>query len=244
MADSLPTAPIAGSGRQPPVLAFENCVIALAGSEDETLELSTHLAAGEQLLVHAEDGHHEDAVTRALCGLASPLRGRVRFQGHDWRDLSSERSNAMRGRIGTVFGEDIWSPYRTVMDGIILPQLHHTRRPLEEISQEAAHWARRFGLPGLPRDRPDQVSRRDRQAASFARAFVGESALIVIRHQPRALPPGLQQAAIDALWELRERGTAVIWFTRADTLERDEAIPATRQLRLGGPLSSALEIDA
>lgn len=217
-----------------PVLAFEDCALALAGTHAEAIPLSVTLCSGEFLVLHLEDDQHEEAVIQALCGLWPPLAGRVRFQGHDWEDLRPEQANALRGRIGTVFREDVWSPYRTVMEDMVLAQMHHTRRPLDEILAEAAHWSLRFGLPGLPRDMPVAVRPQDRQGASFARAFLGAPALIVIRHQTRTLPPWLLAAVTRAIWELRERGAAVIWFGREDALTRGEALSAARHLRLEG----------
>jgi len=176
--------PSAGFRHDQPILRFEACTLRLAGTADEVFDVDLTLHAGELAVLQTEDGLHEAAVSRAACGLLAPVAGAVRFLGRDWHGLSPDWANASRGRIGTVFRDESWVPYLPLMENIILPQLHHTRRPEEEVSREAAHWAARFGLPGLPRDLPAAVSAPDRQAANLVRAFIGKPSLIIVAHLP------------------------------------------------------------
>lgn len=215
------------------ILGFHDCHLQLPGAQGESFTLDLALRAGELAMLHAEDTLHEAAVTQAACGLLQPLTGSVTFLGRDWRGLSPDWANAARGRIGVTFREAGWLPHLSLLENIILAQLHHTRRPAETVAREAAQWAARFGLPGLPRDLPERVALRDREAANFVRAFLGRPSLIVIEQPTERLPAGFRQTLINAIRDARERGGAVLWLTQDLALSLDKAIPATQRLRLG-----------
>ena len=222
-------------------LEFKQCVLPLPEAEGESFSLDLTLHGGDLVMLCLEDQHHEDSVSRAACGMLAPTAGSVAFLGRDWRDLPPDLSNASRGRIGTVFRDERWLPHQSVMQSILLPLLFHTHRPFDDISREATNWARRFGLPGLPRDRPEAVSARDRLCANLVRALVLRPALIIFEHQQVAALAGLLQTVINAIRELREQGTAILWLTQDMAFGLDRSIPATRRLRHDGTLGNALE---
>lgn len=235
MPSALPTVePSPGTDRA--ALIFDRCLLPHTADATEEISASFTVAEGSIAIIQADDVHHEHTVAAAIAGLLPPLSGQVRFQGHDWQSLSRERANALRGRIGTVFSQDIWSPYRTVMDGIILPQLHHTRRPLDIICSEATRICSRLGLPGIPQDLPDSVSDDDRTIAGFARALLGDPDLIVIHRQSAGLPPRLLQRLTPVLLERRERGAAVVWFDDGTIFDKDRILPVHRKIRLPSEL--------
>ena len=224
-----------------PVLQFEACRLPLSDTTEETVTLDLSLGPGELALLQVEDTIHEEAVTQASCGLLRPLSGRVRFLGRDWDELSPDWSNASRGRIGVIFRAESWVPHLSLMENVILAQLHHTRRPVEEICQEAALWARHFGLPGLPRDLPAAVSPEDRAAANLVRAFVGAPSLIVVEHLAAQPSAAFLQNLINAMRDVREHGAAILWLTQDLALARNESIPATQRLVLDGRWRSGEE---
>ena len=224
----------ANQSQRLPVVHFDDCVLPLPESPAETFLVDFSLHPGELVMFHNDDWHYEKAIVRAACGLLPPRSGRVSFQGRDWRTLSPDRANASRGRIGVVLRNESWIPYQSIMESLILPQLHHTRRPLDAICRDAVHWAGRFGLPGLPRDLPAAVGARDRRSANLVRAFIGSPSLIIIEHQPRALGLKQTESLINAIRDVRDRDAAVLWFSRDVAFCLDHTIPATRRLRHGG----------
>jgi len=233
--------PSSAQRQDSPVLRFESCALPLGGGAEEVFSVDLALRPGVLILLQTEDVLHEEAVSQASCGLLKPVSGTVTFRGRDWQAMAPDWSNASRGRIGIVFRQDSWIPHLSMMENIILAQLHHTRRPVDEICQEAARWAARFGLPGLPRDVPAAVSAADRQAANLVRAFSGSPSLIVIEQLPAPPSAGLLQTLVNAIRETRERDAAVLWLTKYMALHLNESIPATRRLRLGGSWQSQLE---
>jgi phospholipid/cholesterol/gamma-HCH transport system ATP-binding protein len=133
------------------------------GSETVTVNMTLH--AGELALIHVE--HLQRALTFAdtCAGLVSPAPGHVLFLNQDWARVSSDLANALRGRIGRVFATSAWLQHLSLLDNVVLRQLHHTRRPFAELRDEAVQLATRFGLPGFPahgngRARPDRYGER------------------------------------------------------------------------------------
>jgi len=217
-----------------PIIAMDQCRLQLDESERETFTVDLEIMPGDKVAVMTGDEAHERALLDALRGLSPPLEGAVRFLGRDWRDLSEEVASACRGRISSTLSPNDWLPYRSVLENVLLPHLYHSRRPVDDIAQEAAHWAQRFGLPGIPGDFPNDLPPKDRQVASLVRAFVGVPLVIIIEHQDTAFPPALECELVNAVSEARQRGAAVLRLTRDLAHIGSPLTTANKRLRLVG----------
>src|SRR5262245_66266708 len=131
------------------------------------------LHAGELALIHVE--HLQRALTFAdtCSGLVSPAQGHVLFLNQDWARVPSDLANALRGRIGRVFTSSTWLQHLSLLDNVVLRQLHHTHRPFAELRDEAAQLAARFGLPGFTAGRP-----RDCMAEGVERGAVAGELMV------------------------------------------------------------------
>ena len=116
---------------------------------------------GELALIHLGQRDVSSVIGDACTGLTTPISGTVSFLGYNWSRTSPDHANALRGLIGRVFKTSNWIDYMAVSDTMLLPQLHHTRRPAEEIREEAFKLCRTFGLPGLPTRRPGDMLSMD-----------------------------------------------------------------------------------
>src|SRR3954453_21593302 len=112
--------------------------------------LSLSLLSGECALIEGSDAAQLAAFADLCSGLITLNSGNARFIGRDWSDLPHDYAAALRGRIGRVFATGGWVPFLDVEPNVRKPKLHHPRRDLEELRQEAQGLAREFGLPGLP----------------------------------------------------------------------------------------------
>lgn len=211
-----------------------DCRLPLTDSPGESFPVDITVHAGELVICHVDDADHEQAVVRAACGLLAPVDGAVAIAGHDWRNLDHDAGNALRGRIGVVPRQEGWIPHLSVLESMVLPQLHHTRRPIDSICAEAAEWTARFGLPGLPCDPPSMLSAQDRRAARLASGFIGSPDVVIVEDQVPALPPGLLASLVNAIAVAREGGGAILWFTRDAKFCLDRTIPAARRQVLDG----------
>jgi phospholipid/cholesterol/gamma-HCH transport system ATP-binding protein len=119
-----------------------------------------------------------------------------------------------------------------LLENILLPQLHHTRREFAELRNEAVRLAEHFGLPGLPSGLPDDVMRTDHQRAACIRAFLGQPSLILLEEPTFGVYPEILPPLINAIRKACDRGCGVIWLTLEDQVWNDPLLPVTYRYRL------------
>jgi phospholipid/cholesterol/gamma-HCH transport system ATP-binding protein len=202
------------------------------GGGGETLDFELDLYGGDLTLINLERPRFGSILADACCGLHPAAAGSIYFLGKNWDMLPSDTANALRGRIGRVFTAGNWIDRMTLLENILLPQLHHTRRMFSELRAEAAQLAQHFGLPGLPAGLPDEVIRADHQRAACIRAFLGQPSLILLEEPTFGAYPEIIPPLINAIRKARERGAAVIWLTLEDQVWNDSLLPATYRYRL------------
>ena len=224
---------IRGIAEHRSILRFENVkLVTEQGGSGEAIDLEMSLSGGDLALVNLERPRFGSILADACCGLHPAAEGSIFFLGKDWSALPSDTANALRGRIGRVFTFGNWINRLTLMENILLPQLHHTRRKVAELRNEAVHLAEHFGLPGLPSGLPDDVMRADHQRAACIRAFLGQPSLILLEEPTFGVYPEILPPLINAIRKACERGCGVIWLTLEDQVWNDPLLPATHRYRL------------
>ena len=198
----------------------------------ETLDFELDLFGGDLALINIERPRFGSILADACCGLHRTAAGSIFFLGKNWARLPSDTANALRGRIGRLFTSGNWINRMTLLENILLPQLHHTRRMLSEIRDEATQLARHFGLPGLPTGYPGDINRADHQRAACIRAFLGQPSLVLLEEPTFGAYPEIVPPLVNAIRKACERGAAVIWLTLEDQVWNDSLLPATYRFRL------------
>ena len=224
---------IKGISERRSILRFER--VKLVTAQDggaETIDFEMNLLGGDLALINLERPRFGSFFADACCGLCPAAKGRIFFLGKDWSALPPNTANALRGRIGRVFTSGNWLNRLTLLENILLPQLHHTRRKIAELRDEAVQLAEYFGLPGLPSGWPDDVMRADHQRAACIRAFLGQPSLVVLEEPTFGVYPEILPPLVNAIRRACDRGCAVIWLTREDQVWNDPLLPATRRYRL------------
>jgi phospholipid/cholesterol/gamma-HCH transport system ATP-binding protein len=138
----------------------------------------------------------------------------------------------MRGRIGRIYGSDSWISFLGTDINILLPQLHHTRRPEPMLREAATALSHKFGLPGLPVMRPDAMAATDLVRAACVRAFMGTPRLLLFDSPDLEHASDLIPALLNELMEANDRHAASIWLTRSDAVWNSRFFPATTHFRL------------
>ena len=214
------------------ILRFEDAVVVTdpeRGAASEAINLSIY--GGDLVLMRFARPELTARFADVCCGMNRPIRGLSYFLGIDWQMLPPDQRNAMRGRIGRVFTEGNWIGHLSLAENILLPQLHHTRRPIDEIRKEAAALAELFGLPGLPSGLPGDFISADLRRAACVRAFLGQPWLILLEEPTAGMGSNFLFALIYAIRSVRDRGAAVIWMTGQDKVWNDSSIPAAFRYR-------------
>jgi phospholipid/cholesterol/gamma-HCH transport system ATP-binding protein len=217
---------------QAPILDLEVIVGRQQGDNAVGMPLSLRLLSGECALIETAE-EVQLAFFADLCsGLIQPQSGHVRFLGHDWRNIPDEYAAALRGRIGRVFTAGAWIPFLDVETNILLPALYHTRRDRQDLRNEALSLAHEFGLPGLPLDRPGDLSPGDLHCASLVRAFLGNPLLVLVEDPSNLSLRRRFSAVLTRMATVLESGGAVVWFSRDRTIGDAMPFPADHHLEL------------
>lgn len=217
------------------IVRFENvALVADPAGRSKSVDVRLRFLGGELALIRVERQQQGTVLGDTCAGLEIPFKGEVSFLGKKWSQLPPDVANALRGRIGRVFVRGNWLGHLSLLDNLLLPQLHHTRRPLAELRNEAAKLAEKFDLPGVPLGYSKDSLRTDLQRAACVRAFLGQPMLILLEESSEGCFKEMMPNLINSIREARNRGAAVIWLTSDKFIWRDLSIPATRRYRLAG----------
>ena len=224
------------------ILRFRDVTIAADYERESGISsLNLSLAAGDLAVVLLEKEQVRIPLADAAEGLVMPVQGMVTFLGEDWQMMAADRVTAQRGKIGRVFEGESWLSDLNVDQNITLAQRHHTRRPVQEIEQEATHLCRVFGLAGLPRGRPSNARWQELQKAACVRAFLGAPILILLENPTVGVYADVIAPLINTVCEARERGAAVLWTTNELLAWNNPELRATSRWRVLGSPTCVME---
>ncbi len=219
--------------KQRVILRFDDSVFTdTTGDVAKSDEVSLSVCGGDLVLIRLARLEQTAAFADACAGIIKPRSGSVRFLGRNWQDLPPDQANALRGRIGRVFKTGNWINHLSLLDNMLLPQRHHTRRSTRQLCEEAGKLADQFGLPGIPLGLPGDLTAAELQRAACVRAFMGRPLLILLEEPTSGIFLEIISALMDAIRKARDRGAAVIWLTRKGLIWNDQTLPVTRRYRL------------
>jgi phospholipid/cholesterol/gamma-HCH transport system ATP-binding protein len=207
--------------------------LAIEGAADHPSLPAIALHAGDLALLRTPTTVRLREVTELVCGFATPDDLRVRVLGKAWTALDEAQRRLLRARIGVVPSEGGWAPHLSVADSVLLPALAHQLASPEALRERAALLCRRFGLPGLPLDRPGALREGELARAACARALLLRPALLILENPIRG--DATEELRLPLLQILAERAeVACLWLTTSRDLWRDPTIPARARYRLTG----------
>ncbi|MCS6853372.1 MAG: organic solvent ABC transporter ATP-binding protein [Elioraea sp.] len=217
-----------------PILQFEGATLPIEPAGGATLPLDFAVAAADLVLIDLVEPRRAFAFADAVAGLVPPSAGRVLFEGRDWQAMPHSVAEGLRGRIGRAFHDDLWLPFLTVTENIVLRPAYHTRSSPAGLVTEASRLCRLLGLPGVPAGYPSEATGEDLRRAGLARAFLGSPRLVVLEHPTERLGPGMLGPILRLARTVRDEGGAVLWLLFGEARTVSASVPATRRLRLIG----------
>ena len=209
-----------------PVLELDGVTDAAGG------HFTLSVGPGQLALIQADDHSLISRFSEICLGLIQPITGTARLLGREWRGMPPEAARALRVRVGVVSLGGGWAPHLSVADSVILAALTHRVATADALRDRAAELCRRFGLPGLPLQRPAGLSTGELARASCARAFLTQPALLILESplQGNTIPE-LRALLLEALADAQP--AACLWLTTSPSVWADRAMPAAHRHRLG-----------
>ena len=217
-----------------PILQLDEAALPIEPAGGATVPVDLAVVAGELLLIDLVGPRRAAAFADAISGLLPPIAGRVLFEGRDWQEMPQPTAEALRGRIGRAFRDDLWLPFLSVPENILLRPSYHTRSSRSGLLTEASRLCNLLGLPGVPSGYPSDVTEDDLRRAALARAFVGSPRLVVLEHPTERLGLSLLGPLLRLARLVRDEGGALLWLVFGDARDVAAAVQPSLRLRLSG----------
>ena len=176
-----------------PILQLDGAALPIEPVGGATAPIDLAVAAGEFLLIDLVEPRRAADFADTIMALLPPIAGRVLFEGRDWQEMPQPTAEALRRRIGRAYRDDLWLPFLSVPENILLRPSYHTRSSRFGLLTEASRLCQGLGLPGVPAGFP---KRRKRGRSASSRLGM---------RLRRLAPPRRSRASHRTAWPLDDR---------------------------------------
>lgn len=204
-------------GKSAEVLRLTDVTFRASGENSLCLDKANLIVKqGDLLFVHLTRSQNPRDLCGLIQGIQKPESGKVTFVDEAWTDFDPERQFERRARIGRVFDRNAWLNNLNVTENVTLASQHHAI-PEAQLQKELANWSDKLHVPRLSRERTAFVEASRLQRFQWLRAFINQPILLLLERPMRSVDPELLDAFHAGVAQIRESGTAVIWFTGTET---------------------------
>lgn len=212
-----------------PLLTLENVTYYYPGSSSTGIEgVSLKLKAGEFFGVLGANGSGKSTLARLCCGLYLPAAGEVLVAGCSTRREKDRQW--IRRTVGLVYQD----PDNQFVAGNVTAEvafgLENQGLPPAEIRRRVAETLDKFALTHLAELPPHLLSGGEKRRLALAAVWVLRPKILLLDEPLSMLHHDARKKIARLLQDLRENGTALVWFT----YNMEETVGADRVLVLEG----------
>ncbi|WP_413452355.1 ABC transporter ATP-binding protein [Georgenia phoenicis] len=206
-------------------IRLEHVTASYTGSDRALDDVSLRILPGTKVAVVGHSGSGKSTLAGLLLRLQDPVRGAVRLDGHDLRDVTLD---SLRAHVAVVLQESVLF-HGTIAENIEMGRPGATPEEVEAAARAAnAHeFITRLpdGYETVVGERGDTLSGGQRQRVAIARAMLRDAPVIILDEATTGLDPRNSAEVFQAVDRLAAgRTTVVITHTLADALACDEVV--------------------
>ena len=199
--------------RRPITIGVER--LSVTGDDDVVIlrDVSVNAPQGSLTAIVGPTGAGKSTLLKAVAGVRPPRGGRILLHGHDlYRDYE-----ALRTQIGYVPQDDIVHPQLTARQALGFGADLRLWRSLGEVDRtgRVETVLADLGLSEHADKRIDRLSGGQRKRVSTALELLTEPTLLLLDEPTSGLDPGFEQAVMDLLREMADRGRTVMVVTHS-----------------------------
>jgi glutamate/aspartate transport system ATP-binding protein len=175
-------------------------------------DCSTHVAAGEVVVVCGPSGSGKSTLIKCINALEPIDRGEITVDGITVNDRKTNLPK-LRARVGMVFQHFELFPHLRIVDNLCLAQQKVLGRRREEAVAKAMKLLERVGLTEQARKYPGQLSGGQQQRVAIARALAMDPIAMLFDEPTSALDPEMISEVLDVMVELAREGMTMVVVT-------------------------------
>jgi len=147
------------------------------------------VARGETLAVLGRSGTGKSVLLKLIIGLQKPDAGSIQVQGEEITNLSLDRLNEIRKRVGFLFQSAALYDSLTVEENVAFPLRRHTDMAEAERKDRVRELLSRVGMEGALHKRPSEISGGMKKRVGLARALATSANDPSVSQTRTPLPP-------------------------------------------------------
>ena len=175
-------------------------------------DCSTTIAKGEVVVVCGPSGSGKSTLIKTVNGLEPIQGGRIIVDGVAVNDPKTNLSK-LRSRVGMVFQHFELFPHLSIIDNLMLAQLHVLGRGKDEAHDKGMRLLERVGLKAHASKAPGQLSGGQQQRVAIARALCMDPVVMLFDEPTSALDPEMVGEVLDVMTELAAEGMTMMCVT-------------------------------
>ncbi|MEV4068239.1 amino acid ABC transporter ATP-binding protein [Nonomuraea fuscirosea] len=167
---------------------------------------------GEVVVIIGPSGAGKSTLCRAINRLETIDSGTITLDGTPLPSEGRELAR-LRAEVGMVFQSFNLFAHKTVLDNVVLGQVHVLKRPKEQAVRKARELLDRVGIGAQADKLPAQLSGGQQQRVAIARALAMDPKAILFDEPTSALDPEMVNEVLDVMTTLAREGMTMVVVT-------------------------------
>ncbi len=193
----------------PQAVALEG-VSAGYGTQQALRDVSLDVREGDFVAVLGPNGAGKTTLCKLMMGLVRPTAGRVLVAG---RDVAAMRVSELASSIGYLYQNPDSQIFAATVYEEVAFGPRNLGRDREQVARLVSHALHTVGLTGTEDEDPFALTRGERQRVALAAILACEPRIIIFDEPTTGLDAPQQDAIMQLLAELSERGRTIIMVT-------------------------------